>query len=83
MKQQVAAILQERLRQKRVWGALHDPGDGIFLAVLIEECGEVAKAINEPWPQAPNPEEMKAELAQVAAAALAWMEAIDARNTSS
>lgn len=41
------------------------------LAILLEEAGEVAKAINEK-----KPEEIEAELVQVAAVAMRWLEQI-------
>ena len=44
------------------------------LSVLFEEVGEVAKAINERH----DSSALREELVQVAACALAWIEAIDA-----
>ncbi len=45
------------------------------LPVLVEEVGEVGKAIIEE-----GPEELRKELVQVAAMAAAWIDAIDQRE---
>lgn len=47
--------------------------DGQKLAVLVEEVGEVAKAINE----SSGSDSLRNELIQVAAVAIAWVESID------
>lgn len=72
------AIDSERARQEglRASGKFTcaDPltGNMCKLPVLLEEVGEVAKAINER-----NRAEMKKELVQVAAVAVAWLEALE------
>lgn len=81
----LAEIERERKRQEQLHGnrtAAHPESmdDGHRLAILTEEVGEVAKEICE----APKRGEasdglMREELVQVAAVAVAWIEAIDAR----
>ncbi len=67
----------ERLRQDRKWGRA--PGvwtndAGIKLAVLVEEVGEVARAVLE----RSDLGHLREELIQVAAVAVAWAECVDA-----
>lgn len=75
------AILDERGQQWQKWREPHDWGRGdcssddvvpiVKAAVLTEECGEVARAVldlNEPA--------LRAELVQVAAVAVAWLESL-------
>jgi hypothetical protein len=86
----VRNILAERLRQN----ALVESGvfpyncadvdipDSLKLPVLIEEAGEVAKAVYElsafgGRDNTPLINNLRIELVQVAAVALAWIEAID------
>lgn len=59
----------ERERQVEKWGEGPMPAD-TTLAILVEEVGEVGKALNE---RMPDPD-VKAELVQVAAVALRWLE---------
>ena len=73
------AIRAERDRQTRLWAAPHAHGQGdcssvsvplmVKVAVLAEECGEVARAALDG-----DPEQMATELVQVAAVALAILE---------
>ena len=77
------AVSDERNRQEELKKAgrfehtCADPEatDPYRLGVLVEEVGEVAKAINEG--DAPG---LKAELAQVAAVAVAWLESIEMKE---
>lgn len=72
------SVTHERKRQDDKWGdppEWPDP-DGIKLAVLTEEVGEVAKAMLENVPVS----ELRAELVQVAAVAVKWIESIDATS---
>ena len=69
----------ERKRQEDKWGEQnHD--DLFWLAILSEEVGEVAQALlqqkegNKTWC------EIHEELVQVAAVALAWLEAFDRKG---
>jgi len=65
-------ILEERLRQDKKWGE-QDHGDLYWLAILTEEQGELAREIIENGPN------IKKELVQVAAVAVAWLEALQRR----
>jgi len=73
-----AAIKAERLAQDDEWTADHDPGDGVLLAVL-EECGAVARALNEQWPNEPHVPTLRHELVQVAAVCVQWLETLERR----
>lgn len=74
-------IDRERWEQGRKWGDPHPWGIGdcsnpdiaplVKVAVLSEECGEVARAVLDR-----NDGELKAELVQVAAVAVAWLESL-------
>jgi len=75
-----AAIRAERKAQDDRWGTWHDPGDGILLAVLAEELGEVARELNEPWPFPPDARRLRSELLQVAAVAIQWLETLERRR---
>jgi len=57
--------LTENYRQVEKWGSQRDNPPGIWLAILAEELGEVAKAILENEPR----ENLYQELVQVAAVA--------------
>lgn len=62
----VTAILSERLRQDRI----HPDNDlGDYLSILMEEVGEVARAI-----QLNDIDNLKEELIQVSAVCMRWME---------
>ena len=66
-------VMEERNRQDELWGEQnHD--DGIWLAILVEEVGEVANDINE------RSKKLREELIQVAAVAVSWVESIDRRE---
>lgn len=75
-------IDEERERQRKKWARLHAHGVGdcssaqvslhTKLVVLVEEVGEVARALLEfDWPS------LKRELVHVAAVAVAWLEGMD------
>ena len=73
-------IRTERMRQDKKWGEQNHP-DLYWLAILMEEVGELSNAIIEK-PQVfmdPENHERDKELTQVAAVAVAWMEAIKRR----
>ena len=72
-------IEQEREEQTANWGLRHDPGDGILLAVLVEEVGEVARCLNAGWPEGYRVAELREELVQVAAVAVQWLEVLERR----
>jgi hypothetical protein len=76
-----ATIDEERARQASKWGGDHTWGVGdcsshavpatVKAAVLTEECGEVARAVLER-----DNDQLRRELVQVAAVAVAWLEAL-------
>jgi len=90
------AVTVERARQEHIgkakrllgidWRSCADPdmggGDFTRLAVLAEEFGEVANAVLETSYGADGDEHLREELIQVAAVAVAWVEAIDRRGAS-
>lgn len=62
----------ERDRQDEKWGANRQQHPMTWLTILLEEIGEVAKAIlNRDW------NNVKEELIQCAAVIFAWLEMID------
>ena len=72
-------IRTERKRQDDKWG-IQRQHDMIWLAILVEEVGEVAQAILKKE----SKERIKTELVEVAAVAVAWLENIieDPENIS-
>lgn len=73
----IGLVRSERKSQDRRWGADRDLPNRTWLAVLVEEVGEVAKADLEHEGDG----RMVLELAQVAAVAVAWIENIMRRPT--
>lgn len=71
----LAAIGVERRRQDTKWG-VQNHNDEHWHAILSEEAGEVAKAILEQE----HTKQLKAELIQVAAVCVAWLECITRRE---
>jgi hypothetical protein len=79
-------VAAERTRQEKLveenrhlgWCSCADPGTATEyrLAVLAEEFGEVAIALNEI--RVGNEADLRAELVHVAAVAIAWVEGLDA-----
>lgn len=72
------AIVMERERQDELKAAgkfantcADSISNGACLAILVEEVGEIARAMNE-WDK--NPGQLKKEVTQVAAVAMAWLE---------
>ncbi|HRN29059.1 MAG TPA: hypothetical protein PK890_05095 [Terrimesophilobacter sp.] len=73
-------ILYERVRQENIHGgsltrAVIDDDYGFALAVLTEEVGEVAQALLAPL--ASDDGNVREELIQVAAVAVAWLQALE------
>lgn len=76
-----ALITAERTRQQDKWNKPHDWGRGdcsspdvapiVKVAVLAEECGEVARAVLDK-----DDAGLREELVQVAAVAVAWLESL-------
>lgn len=82
-RQEVYALVDaERSRQEHKWRGGHAHGYGscasddvpmfVKAAVLTEEVGEVARALLD----VSEPEVLRAELVQVAAVAVAWLEGL-------
>jgi len=67
----IEAISLERSEQLNKWGeqAKHNTMEA-WVCILVEEVGELVKAINDPLAG----KDARAELVQVAAVAVAWME---------
>lgn len=73
-----SAMLSERWRQRAKWGEQnHD--DSTWALILGEEFGEVQQAILHDRFGGKSAGTVRAELVQVAAVALAWIECIDRR----
>lgn len=74
-------IEHERREQHAKWGGTHEWGVGdcsspdvaitVKAAVLAEECGEAARAVLDT-----DIDQLRTELIQVAAVAVAWLEAL-------
>lgn len=67
-------IMEERARQDEKWGE-QNHGQLYWLGILVEEVGELAKALIEG-----KDDEAGKELTQVAAVAVQWMEARQRRS---
>lgn len=65
----ITHILKERLRQDRIHP---DNNEGDYLSILMEEVGEVARAI-----QLKDINNLKEELIHVSAVCIRWMEELD------
>lgn len=74
------AVRKERARQEKLHGPKTCASSGlptpIKLAVLTKEVGEVAKWICEHWGTVVETDDLRAELIQVAAVAVAWAESL-------
>jgi NTP pyrophosphatase (non-canonical NTP hydrolase) len=75
-------VLAERIRQDAKWGE-QNGHDFEWVSILTEEVGEAAQAANEANFRSGKTRgdytHLRAELVQVAAVAVAWIEAIDRR----
>lgn len=71
------AVLQERYRQNLKWGR-QEHGKGNWLAILIEEVGEVAQAMQSGSPSSKDSDanNLYEELIHVAAVASAFAEQV-------
>lgn len=74
-------VFEERKRQNNKWGSQRNLSDLTWLAILTEEVGESAQEV---LTRIPGNEEagkghgdLREELVQVAAVAIAWIEALD------
>jgi NTP pyrophosphatase (non-canonical NTP hydrolase) len=76
----------ERMRQDAKWGEQNHSNE-LWMAILTEEVGEAAQALLDSRYKVVNPARytpdvdahLREELVQVAAVAVAWIEAIDRR----
>ena len=81
----LAEVAQERDRQDAKWGQQNHSPAG-WLAVLVEEVGEAAQQIAQGWvePITSEPAEylanLRRELIQVAASAVAFIECLDRQD---
>jgi len=77
-----AAVATERRRQRDLYGEQnHEPE--VWLAILVEEVGELATAMVHarfPQYQHRNSSDIRAEAVQVAAVAIALVECLDRRS---
>jgi NTP pyrophosphatase (non-canonical NTP hydrolase) len=70
-------ISNERERQDAKWGADRKLDDYLWLAILTEEVGETAKAALESDTVLATRSDLRKELVQVAAVAVAWLEGLE------
>lgn len=76
------SVSAERRRQDNLWGehggmsATEFSDQARNLSILVEEVGEAAKEVNE-WTAPGARERLRTELVQVAAVAVAWVQALD------
>lgn len=68
-------IRTERRSQDSKWGSQRRLPDDTWLRILMEEVGEVAEVLND----GEGLERLDEELSQVAAVAVAWIEAVIVR----
>lgn len=78
----VQEVLTEASRAGAKFGAQAGLTDTEWLAVLVEEVGEAARELNETGlaGQPRDLELLRAEVIQVAAVALRWLEAVERRR---
>jgi len=68
-------VRSERRRQDRMWGAgCAETTADVWMTVLAEEIGEVAKAINDIRAHGTDAEQLIRELIEVCAVAVFWLE---------
>jgi NTP pyrophosphatase (non-canonical NTP hydrolase) len=66
-------IIEERERQDEKWGKDNPHSDFVWLAILVEEIGEVSNEMLSPV-ELMHSNGLKKELTQVAAVVVAWLE---------
>lgn len=69
-------VMNERLHQEAKWGQQNHDGP-FYLAILVEEVGEIAHTILEARAGSGDSSEIRKEIIQVAAVAVAMAEAYD------
>jgi NTP pyrophosphatase (non-canonical NTP hydrolase) len=72
----LADIADERARQDEKWGDQSGHPYLLWNAILGEEVGEVSRVLLEDL----DAKRLRAELVQIAAVAVAWVETIDKRG---
>lgn len=70
------SVSMERLRQDQKWGEQNHHPD-LWASILVEEVGEFAKASLDARFNGGDPREIRKELVQVAAVAIAMLECCD------
>jgi NTP pyrophosphatase (non-canonical NTP hydrolase) len=75
-------VWAERQQQLKQWGACKDYHPFTWLAILTEEVGEVARAALETQFDGKDRVHIREEAIQVAAVAIAMVEALDAEEWS-
>lgn len=79
-------IIQERKRQDSKWGSQRNLSDLTWIAILTEEVGESAQEVLTRIPgnevAGKGHGDLREELVQVAAVAVAWIEALDHMATA-
>lgn len=73
-------IRAERIKQYAKWGDQSSLLDFIWSTILTEEVGEAAQAVMDNHFEGEHAGTLRMELVQVAAVAVAWIEAIDKRG---
>lgn len=73
------SVKRERERQTRLWGE-QNHGVMVWLGILAEEFGEVAKEANEVHFRDRHPADYRIELIQTAAVCVAAIESLDRGN---
>lgn len=83
MSRAIDDVITERVRQINKWGGPESDGienpscpNPVRLRVLVEEVGEVAEAMGRPE-DGNGRHDLRSELVQVAAVAVAWIEGLD------
>lgn len=82
LKHVLLEVLKERMRQEEKWGE-QDHSPEKWITILMEEVGEFSKEVLENTHRASLPNDnLRAELVQIAAVALAMLECHDRNNWS-
>jgi NTP pyrophosphatase (non-canonical NTP hydrolase) len=73
----ISDVINERVRQNALWGFQQNE-PGIWLAIFMEEVGEVAQALqqNKSWFKGSDSDDLYTELIHAAAVAIQWAEFI-------
>lgn len=73
----LSEVAGERVAQNRKWGDQTSHAQGTWSMILMEEVGEVCEAVLEHQHGDWGMEGVRKELLQVAAVAVAWIQALD------